>query len=151
MQLTRQQFASCAPSATPATVDALFALNADNQPTIHRILAESGITEPAVVAQFITCAHLASYGFTNFDRPIYGLSVIDWFAARAREWHDERIGREAAEWNWAGVLNHAGTLFGVPVMPYIEVHDTLAAICAALGVEDRSEEFAIEGDGYDMQ
>lgn len=147
MTTTRQQFASCAPSATPETVDALFALNSDNQPTIHRILAEAGITEPAVVAQFLTCAHLASNGFTNFEQPVYGLSAIDWLSARAREWFELKCTEMALEWDWRILVNVLDVKWAMEYMDWPQINETLADICAVLGIEDQSNNDVLEDRG----
>lgn len=149
--ITCAQFQQIAPNAMPETVDALFALNADGQPTIQRILGEHDITEPHVIAQFITALSLASDKFTNFNRPIFGLSLLDWLTARAREWRETGANEEAADWCWAEIIDgEVGVMFALPTIYWNDVHKRLADVCAALGVEDRSEEFALDRGASEM-
>ena len=146
--LARAQFLQIAPNATPEAVDALFASGIGRQSPITRTLHQYGITEPHVVAQFLTALSLASDEFTNFNRPIFGLSLIDWVTARAREWRDSGANEEAAEWNWVGIIDgYVGTMYAIPMIYWNDVHKRLAKVCAVLGVEDRSDEFALEDHG----
>ena len=149
MTITRQQFAAIAPHAAPATADALFAMNRDGQRAIDRILAEHGITEPPAVAMFLTLCSLASYGFAGFDLPGYGLSALDWLVARAREWHDHGLSEYAAEWQWVPLLDYASALYGFS-MAYRVEDQRLAEVCAVLGVENRSEELALDRGASEM-
>lgn len=145
--LTRLQFQQIAPNAAPETVDALFALNADGQSPIARTLHQYGITEPHVVAQFLTALSLASNEFTSFDRPIFGLSLLDWLTARAREWHDMGSNEDAAEWDWQILLSRVDVKWDMRYYDWPEIDTVLAKVCAVLGVEDQSEEFALEDHG----
>lgn len=146
--ITRAQFQQIAPNAAPEAVDALFASGIGRQSPITRTLHQYGITEPHVVAQFLTALSLASDEFTNFNRPIFGLSLIDWFTARAREWRDSGANEEAAEWDWIEIVDgYVGTMYAIPMIYWNDVHKRLAKVCAVLGVEDRSDEFALEDHG----
>lgn len=146
MQISLEQFAMCFPNASAETRAALFTRAQPLGPrTIDRILADHGITELHVVAQFLTACSLASNGFTNFDRPVFGLALLDWLTARAREWRDAGANEDAAAWLWLDLIDRIAVLFGVPDTYWNEVHRTLAAVCAALGVEDRSESVLPEG------
>lgn len=147
MTITPNQFRQLAPDATPATVDALFALDWRGAALINRITARHDFTD-AAIAQFLACASIASAGFTNFDKPIFGVSAGNWLIRAARLWRDYGLDTDADGWNWQGIVSCASTIFDAPDTAWLAVNDRLAAVCAALGVEDRSEQFA---DGYDMQ
>lgn len=140
MVINCKQFQLIAPNASAETVDGLFAHNADGQTTIQRILDEHGITEPHVIAQFLTAAYLGSEGFTHFDRPVHGVAPLDWFTARAREWYEQGANEDADAWLWPDLIDgRIGTLFCVPVSYWNDVRQILGRICGALGVEDRSD------------
>ncbi len=163
MKITRKQFAAIAPMADAETVDALFAPSADGQPEIDRIMAECKITEPSVVAQFLTCCSLATDRFTKFHFGKLGVDVITWLSqpketsaysgeqGRARDFYDYKLPSDAAQWDWQGVADCCATLFPIATCAWLEVNNRLTEVCAALGIEDQSEKFALEDDGYDMQ
>lgn len=141
MTITLDQFRVLAPSATPLAQAALFQPGSFPEPSaINRILDAHGITEPHVAAQFLAACSLASNGFTNFDRPVYGLSILDWLTARAREWEEAGANHDADGWLWMDLIDgQVGTLFGIPTTYWNDVHKCLATVCEALGVEDRSD------------
>lgn len=139
MQLTRQQFTALAPHATAATVDALFALNADDQPTIQRILDEHQIIEPHVVAQFFAGMHIASEGFREFGQ-VEPLPPVVWLTQGAREWYDCGSNRPALDWRWSDVMDgKIIELLGLASACWPEARLVLPDVCAALGIEDRSD------------
>lgn len=145
MTISLAQFAAAFPLASAATQAALFTRDGNLTPALERILGAHGITEPHVAAQFLTACGLASDGFTNFDRPVFGLSLLDWLTARAREWQDLGANEDAAAWLWMDLIDgYIGTAFGIPTIYWNEVHKTLATVCAALGVEDRSDQHLTE-------
>jgi len=150
MTITRAQFVALAPAALPATVDALFAIDWRGAALLNRIAARHDFTD-AAIAQFLACASIASEGFTNFNRPFFGVTTGNWLVRAARLWKNYKLDESANEWDWQGVAECAATIFDAPDTAWLAVNDTLAAVCAALGVEDRSEEFALEDHGYDMQ
>lgn len=156
MNLTRKQFAAIAPMADAETVDALFAPSADGQPEIDRILAECKITEPSVVAQFLACCSLATDRFTKFHFGQLGVDIITWLSqpketsaylgeqGRARDFCDNKLLSDASEWDWQGVVDCCATLFPIAKCAWLDVNNRLAEVCAALGIEDQSEKFALE-------
>jgi hypothetical protein len=139
MTITREQFQQLAPAAT---VEALFAPNDDNQPTIHRILAEHGITETAVVAQFLAACSLVSDGFTDFSRQVSAGGVADWLSVRAREWYKSDFNSDAREWDWLTIVDSL-----IAPIDFTEANQTLATVCAVLGIQDESEDYALEDHG----
>ncbi len=145
--ITRAQFQQIAPNAAPEAVDALFASNADGQPTIRRILDEHDITEPHVIAQFLACSYLASDGFTNFNHPAYGLSILDWLSARAREWFKLGCTKLAVDWDWLAVVSMVDVTWDFEYMDWSQINGALSAVSVAMGIEDRSDEFALEDHG----
>ena len=142
--------------ADAETVEALFAPSADGQPEIDRILAECKITEPPVVAQFLACVSLATDRFTKFHFDKLGVDVITWLSqkketsaymgeqGRARDFYDFKLQASAREWDWQTVVDCCATLFPIAKCAWLEVNNRLAEVCAALGIEDQSEKFALE-------
>lgn len=150
MTITREQFAALAPAASPATVDALFAERSPDVSVIDFILADNGLTEPAALAQFLAACHVSSVGFTQFNQPFYGVSLLVWFTCRASQWTKAKMAIGAELWDWQQTAWDAAWLFDWPTLPWLLVNDTLSAVCAALGVEEGFPDEP-EEDGYDMQ
>lgn len=147
MTITAEQFLILAPAASLAVVDDLLTKGDHKDTQLNRILDRHGITEQPAVAQFLTVCHLASRGFTNFDKPIFGVGVLDWLSARARQWQDADLTADALNWDWLTVIETAATLYGLPAKAWLDVNGELGAVCKALGIPDQSEEFALEDRG----
>jgi hypothetical protein len=135
MEITRAQFQTLAPAALPATVDALFVIDWRGADLLNRVMARHDFTDPAI-ACFIACASLASDGFTNFNRPFFGVRCGSWLVRAARLWKNYKLDESANEWDWGGVAECADTIFNMPTTAWLLVNDTLTAVCAALGVEE---------------
>lgn len=137
--ITRSQFQQIAPDARPEILDALFAFGIGGSSPLARTLTQYDIIEPHVVAQFLTALSLASDRFTDFSRPIFGLSLMDWFTARAREWRDAGANDDASVWLWMEIIDgYVGTLFAIAPIYWNDARSRLAEVCAALDVEDES-------------
>lgn len=139
MEITREQFQALAPAASSATVDALFAVLTPTDPdgtAIWFILTDNGLTEPAALVQFLAACHLATDGFTNFDKPFTELAPDVWLAQRARQWTKEGLAMGAELWNWEQTAWDAAWLFDWPTFTWLKINDTLSMVCAALGVEE---------------
>ncbi len=147
MIISPEQFQQFAPAAQPATVAALFATDWRGASLLNRITARHDFTD-AAIAQFLACASIASEGFTNFNKPFFGIHCGSWLVRAARLWRDYGLDTDANDWNWQDIVSCASVLLDAPEVGWLAVNDTLAAVCAALGIEDRSEQFA---DGYDIQ
>lgn len=144
MAITRIQLGTLAPNATAATLDELFRLNADKHPVIDRILAEAGISSPESLAHFLTIALLASGGLTNFNSDVYGIGASDWLAARARDWHDARLGEEAERWDMNLIVAALTPKLSIAA-DWPTIWAKLDEVCGLMGIENRMEEFAFEG------
>lgn len=142
MTITPQQFASCAPSATPATVDALFALDWRGASLLNRVITRHDFTD-AAIAQFFASASLASNGFTKFNKPFFGVGCASWLVRAARLWRNYGLNESADEWDWQRVVECSATIFNLPSTAWLKINDTLAAVCKALGVVNDSEAGAI--------
>ena len=167
MTITREQFQAIAPAASPATVDALFAERSPDVTVIDFILADNGLTDPAALVQFLAACHLATDGFTNFDKPFTGLAPDVWLAQRARQWTKEGLAMGAELWNWEQTAWDAAWLFDWPTFTFLKINNTIDGVCKALGIKNRCEagarlagmkamanspaEDEPESDGYDMQ
>lgn len=160
MKITRKQFAAIAPMADAETVDALFAPSADGQPEIDRIMAECKITEPSVVAQFLTCCSLATDRFTKFHFGKLGVDIVTWLSqpketsayqgeqGRARDFYDKKLVDDSREWDWQTVVDCCAVIFPIATCAWLGVNDRLAEVCAALGVTDKSEAGAISDEDW---
>lgn len=139
MTITLDQFRTAFPAASAATLAALFARDANLTPTLERILTVHGITEPHVAAHFLMACGLASDGFTKLDQPVFGLDAPEWVAARAREWEAAKLSEEANDWETDFVIQNLPDSFALP-NNWPAIWRVLDAVCAALGVEQPSEE-----------
>jgi hypothetical protein len=170
MEITREQFTALAPAASPATVDALFAATLPGdyaEGIINFILTDNGLSEPAALVQFLAACHLATDGFTNFDKPFTGLAPDVWLAQRARQWTKEGLAMGAELWNWEQTAWDAAWLFDWPTFTFLKINNTIDGVCKALEIKNRCEagarlagmkamanspaEDEPESDGYDMQ
>lgn len=148
--ISLDQFRQFAPAASLETQAALFRRDLTLVPAMERILVDHGITEPHVVAQFLTACSLASDGFTNFDRPMFGLSLLDWLTARAREWQDASCNQMAAEWDWKVMFSMLDVKWNMEHRDWPEINEVLANVCSALGVADESEARALDRGASEM-
>lgn len=148
MTITADNLKAIAPYVASLTLAALFASDADGQPHICRAMAEAGITEPHDVAQFLTVTMLASNGFVNFTTATSGhviaQSPVDWFREKAKDWFDLKMSDESRTWNWSCIVNHLGVKWAITGYDWPDTWQALDDVCAALGVENRMEEFALQ-------
>ena len=149
MEISRLQLATIAPDASVQTLNALFALDADGQPHICRAMNEAGITEPDDVAQFLAVTMLASNGFVNFATAtgsghILAQSPADWLRDKAKDWFDLKMSNESRTWDWSCIVNHLGVKWAINGYDWPDTWDALNRVCDVLGVENRSEEFALQ-------
>lgn len=158
--ITRPQFEKIAPKADSETLNTLFSRNQELTTVLERGLTECKIIEPAVIAQFLACCSLATERFTQFHFGNLGVDVVTWLfqrkqaspyigengeieQGRALSFFDFKLHEDAREWDWDTVVDHCAVTFPIPTCYWNDVHSRLAEVCAAIGIEDLSEKFAI--------
>ncbi|NBU79990.1 MAG: hypothetical protein EBS50_13135 [Sphingomonadaceae bacterium] len=152
MVITPQQFAAFSPhnGIAPATIHALCGDGDGTGSHLAQTLEAHGMTEPGIAAQFLAACHLASKGFVSFVVPhaadakrVEFQWPESWVEARACDWTTWNLNSDAREWDFNVIVDHFARSFEF-TRSYPEIWRVLNRVCRALGVEDQSEEFALQ-------
>lgn len=149
MTITFDQLQALAPYAMPPDLRAL-ADGEDCSNHLSTTLAVHGLTEPGVIAQFLTMCLLASDGLVKFVTPQplgSGRALFQtpegWIDARAKDWQEWRLTEWAHEWDINYIADKWAERFEF-ARDYFQVWEKLQTVCDALGVENLSEKFALD-------